>query len=70
MLYSTAPVAMASLLATGCLCCWEHVRILLSISQRKERGGKWTYQELGQVVVGDVGQLLAVELGDDELYSV
>lgn len=29
-----------------------------------------TYQELGQVLIWDVGQLLAVEFGDDELWRV
>lgn len=27
-----------------------------------------TYQDLEQVLVGDIGQLCAVELGDDELF--
>lgn len=27
------------------------------------------YQDLGQMVVGDVGQLLAVDLGNDELCA-
>ena len=30
-------------------------------------GRVWAYKDLGQVVVGDVGQLLAVDLGDHEL---
>jgi hypothetical protein len=31
-------------------------------------GSDRAYQDIGQVVVGDIGQLLAVELGDDELW--
>lgn len=31
-------------------------------------GWEETYQELGQVLIWDVGKLLAVEFGDDELF--
>lgn len=38
---------------------------------KEGRCGKiWTYQKLGQVFIWDVGQLLAVEFGDDELSCV
>ena len=33
-------------------------------------GRVWSYKDLGQVVVGDVGQLLAVDLRDYKLGEV
>lgn len=38
------------------------------IASQRLLGWEETYQELGQVLIWDVGQLLAVELGDDELF--
>ena len=34
---------------------------------RSLAGRGFSYQELGEVVVGDIGQLLAVDLGNDKL---
>lgn len=34
-----------------------------------EHGGHHTYQDFTQMVVGDVGQLLAVKLGDYQLFD-
>jgi hypothetical protein len=70
MLYSFEPVAWASFLAMGCT---QRVvslfdRVLTSVAGRPGwfAGGR-AYQNVGQVVVGDVGQLLAVDFRDHEL---
>lgn len=40
------------------------------MSKKKKKKKAYPYQELRQVLVGDIGQLGAVELGDDELCFI
>lgn len=59
---------MAIFFATGCV---RVVSLPRPSNQQQDYG--WvgdTYQELGQVLIWDVGQLLAVVFGDDELSRV
>lgn len=54
-----APVAWTSILRVG----WTGGLV----RTRSWGQGELSYKNLGQVTVGDVGQLCAVVLGDDEL---
>lgn len=85
MLYSCAPVATTSFLATGyrggkqrerrekrgqpSRYSMQPLRVLHPAQRSGQGRGSVPYQNLGKVVVGDVGQLLAVELGDYELRA-
>ena len=69
MLYSCAPVATTSFLAMGCEA-GESPSVLwmdFSCMTGCRSACGVAYQDLSQVVIGDVGQLLAVDLGDYEL---
>lgn len=72
MLYSVAPVATTSFLAIGYSTeqgrTSSVARVLWNIEYNHFRSGLWrAYQDVAQVLIGDVGQLRAVELGDDKL---
>jgi hypothetical protein len=70
MLYSWAPVATTSFLTIGCVSTYQSMQFFYPITVVPACIGLYgAYQDLGQMVVGDVRQLLAVDLGNDELCA-